>query len=118
MKKVLICDDSTTDLTRLATILEAEDCFVIKSTAGLDVLGLAKRHAPNVIFLDIVMPDKDGFAICRELLNDNETKNIPIIFVSSKNKKADHVWAKMQGARALIAKPYSDKEILEVLATV
>lgn len=118
MKKVLICDDSSTDLTRLATALEDQDCFVIKSTSGVDVLGLAKRHTPNVIFLDIVMPDKDGFAICRELLNDNETKHIPIIFVSSKNKKADHVWAKMQGARALIAKPYSDKDIVAVLDTV
>ena len=118
MKKVLICDDSTTDLTRLATVLETEGCFVIKSSIGSEVLGLAKRHDPDVIFLDIVMPDKDGFAICRELLSESDTKNIPIIFVSSKGKKADHIWAKMQGAKALIQKPYYDADILEKLATV
>lgn len=118
MKKVLICDDSTTDLTRLSTVLEAEGCFVIKSTQGEEVLGLAKRHQPDIIFLDIVMPNKDGFAICRELVNDNDTKAIPIIFVSSKGKKADHIWAKMQGAKALVQKPFNDKEILEKLASI
>lgn len=118
MKKVLICDDSATDLMRLSTVLEVEGCFVIKSTIGEEVLDLAKRHHPNVIFLDIVMPDKDGFVVCRELINDDDTKDIPIVFVSSKGKKADHIWAKMQGAKALIQKPFTDDDILEILATI
>jgi len=118
MKTVLICDDSTTDLTRLSTVLETNGCFIIKSTQGKKVLELAQRHHPDVIFLDIIMPDKDGFVVCRELVSNNDTKDIPIIFVSSKGKKADHIWAKMQGAKALVQKPFNDSDILEKLALV
>ena len=116
MKKTLICDDSATDLMRLSMALEAAGCIVIKSTTSSEVLGLAKEHRPDVIFLDIVMPDQDGFATCRELINDSETKDIPIIFVSSKGKKADRMWAKMQGATDLVQKPFDDSEIIQKLA--
>lgn len=116
MKKTLICDDSATDLMRLSMALEAANCTVIKTTKSSEVLGLAKEHQPDVIFLDIVMPDQDGFTTCRELINDSETKNIPIIFVSSKGKKADRIWAKMQGATDLVQKPFDDSQIVEKLA--
>jgi len=118
MKKTLICDDSATDLMRLSMALEAASCTVIKTTKSSEMLALAKEHQPDVIFLDIVMPDQDGFTTCRELVNDNETKDIPIIFVSSKGKKADRIWAKMQGATDLVQKPFDDSEIVEKLSAL
>ena len=61
------------------------------------------------------MPDMDGYEACRNLQANAETKNIPVVFVSSKNQKADHMWGKMQGAKALIGKPYTPEQILETL---
>ena len=78
----------------------------------------AKAEKPDVIFLDIVMPEMDGFATCRALHEDPETKDIPVIFVSSKNQKADKVWAQMQGAKDLIGKQGDAKEILAALAAL
>ena len=61
------------------------------------------------------MPAMDGFATCRALGSDGETKNIPVIFVTSKNQKADRLWAQMQGAKGYITKPYSADEIIDQL---
>jgi twitching motility two-component system response regulator PilH len=68
-----------------------------------------------MIFLDIVMPDQDGFGTCRKLVSSSDTKNIPVVFVSGKNQKADRIWAQMQGARGYITKPYAPEHIIEQL---
>jgi twitching motility two-component system response regulator PilH len=64
------------------------------------------------------MPGMDGFATCRTLNNEASTKHIPVIFVSSKNQKADRVWAQMQGAKDLVGKPYEASDILAALASL
>jgi len=116
--KILICDDSITDLTNLKNALQNSNCILITANDGDEALKKAKAEKPNVIFMDIVMPGMDGYAACRALQNDPETKDIPIFFVSSKHQKADRVWAQMQGAKDLIAKPYAPKDITEKLATL
>ena len=118
IQKILICDDAPTDLANIRNILEPTNCILIEATDGAEALKKAKAEKPDVIFLDIVMPGMDGFATCRALHEDPDTKNIPVIFVSSKNQKADKVWAQMQGAKDLIGKPGDAKEILAALAAL
>ena len=118
IQKILICDDSATDLANIRGILQTTNCVLIEATDGAEALKKAKAEKPDVIFLDIVMPGMDGFATCRALHEDPETKHIPVIFVSSKNQKADKVWAQMQGAKDLIGKPGDAKEILAALAAL
>lgn len=118
IKKILICDDSQTDLMNLKNALETEDYLLITASDGEEAVAKAKTEQPDVIFLDIVMPGMDGYAACRNLRDTPETKHIPVIFVSSKHQKADRVWAKMQGARDLIAKPYEYNEIREKLGAL
>lgn len=118
IKKILICDDSPTDLANLRSALKDANCVLVEATNGKDAITKAKAEKPDVIFLDIVMPEMDGFATCRSLNDDPETKKIPVIFVSSKNQKADKIWAQMQGAKDLIGKPYEAKEILEALTAL
>lgn len=118
IQKILICDDSSTDLANLRNILQTTGCVIIETWDGAEALKKAKAEKPDVIFLDIVMPGMDGFATCRALHEDPETKHIPVIFVSSKNQKADKVWAQMQGAKDLIGKPGDPKEILAALAAL
>ncbi|MCH9675582.1 MAG: response regulator [Gammaproteobacteria bacterium] len=116
--KVLVVDDSPTDLKRLTTIISDAGCTVVCAGSGREALEKAKTERPDVIFLDIIMPDMDGFEACRSLTGDSQTKNIPVIFVTSKNQKADRVWAKMQGGQALVAKPYEAEEILDQLQAI
>lgn len=118
IQKILICDDSQTDLMNLKNALQITDCILITANNGEEAVLKAKSEQPDVIFLDIVMPGMDGYAACRTLRNDPETSHIPVIFVSSKHQKADRVWAQMQGAKDLIAKPYESKEITEKLAAL
>jgi len=79
-------------------------------------LQYAKSEIPDLIFLDILMPDMDGYKVMRELQKDPDTKDIPVVFVSSKSQKADQAWAKMQGGRGFVPKPVNREAILKVVS--
>lgn len=117
-KKVLVVDDSPVDLQNLTNILSDTGCTVLTAKNGAESVKCAKTEKPDVIFMDVIMPDMDGFEACRLLREDGTTKSIPVVFVTSKNQKADRVWAQMQGAKALIAKPYTREQIIEQLQAV
>ena len=115
IRKVLIVDDSPTDLSNLEKIISDTDREVITASNGSDAIAKAKSDKPDIIFMDIVMDKMDGYEATRTLTNDSSTKAIPIIFVSSKRQKADRVWAKMQGGKDLVSKPYTKDQILDQL---
>ncbi len=115
MKKVLVCDDSITELTNIKNIVEGAGCLTVTSSSGVEALEKAKLEQPDMVFLDIIMPEMDGFEACRKLRDDPATKHIPVIFVTSKHQKADRVWAQMQGAKDFISKPYTSGQIIEKL---
>ena len=116
--KVLVVDDSPTDLANIRSIVSDAGCTVVTATSGVEAIAKAKSEKPDVIFLDIIMPDMDGFEACRKLTNDVDTKQIPVVFVTSKGQKADRVWAKMQGGKDLVAKPFKPEEIVAQLESV
>lgn len=118
MPKVLVVDDSQTELTNLCAILDGAGWQTVTAVNGSDAVIRAQKDCPDVILLDVVMPDMDGFEACRQLQASAETKNIPVIFVTSKNQRADHLWAKMQGAKCLVGKPYQPEEILSAIRSV
>ena len=111
VNRVLVCDDSATELTNIKNIVEVAGCITVTASSGAEVLDKAKSEKPDLIFLDIIMPEMDGFEACRKLHEDPTTKNIPVIFVTSKHQKADRVWAQMQGASDFISKPYTADQI-------
>ena len=80
--------------------------------AGLE---LAREEHPDIIFMDIVMPGMDGYQACRRLAIDPSTRAIPVVFVSTKSQRADQVWARMQGGRDLIGKPFKPDDVLAAL---
>lgn len=112
LNKVLIVDDSQTDLKNLQNIVEGKGIRTVTATSGKEAIEKAKNESPDLIFMDIIMDNMDGYSACREIKAEERTKNIPVVFVTSKNQKADIMWAKKQGGRALIAKPYSESDIV------
>ncbi|MCP4409639.1 MAG: response regulator [Gammaproteobacteria bacterium] len=113
--KVMVVDDSVVDLTNLKDIISDAGYTVITATSGNEAILKAKQYKPDLIFLDVIMGEPDGFEVCRSMGKDNEIKNIPVVFVTSKNQKADRVWAELQGGKGLIGKPYTPAEIISQL---
>ena len=114
-RTALIVDDSPAEIANLKSILTDAGCLVATASNGKEALEKAKAEKPSIIFLDVVMPNMDGFEACRLLSADPATKGIPVVFVTSKGQKADLVWGQMQGAKGHIAKPFSPDQITDQL---
>jgi twitching motility two-component system response regulator PilH len=111
--KVLIVDDAAADRSNLQSIVTAAGYVASTAASGREAMERALKDKPDLIFVDILMQDMDGFELCRGLRANEATKATPIVIVSSKNQRADRVWALEQGATAYVAKPYKPEDILE-----
>ena len=74
VKKVLVVDDSATDRAHLQDVLERQNVTVLTASSGQDALKVAASEQPDIIFLDIIMPDMDGYAVCRTLQEDEKNQ--------------------------------------------
>lgn len=115
VQTVLVVDDSPAQLEHIRDIVNKAGYQVLTAASGKDAVRVAFDRKPDLIFMDIVMDDLDGYGACREILENSDTKDTPVIFVSTKNSRADQMWAQRQGAKGLIGKPYKDKQILAEL---
>ncbi len=118
IRTVLIADDSQTERMHLSQILQAAGYEVIVAVSGNEAKTLAEKHEPDVIFLDIIMDDGDGYQTCRYLKRNPGTAGIPVIMVSSKANPVDIKWAEKLGASGYVVKPYAPEAILERLAAL
>lgn len=114
-KKILVVDDTAAHLQQMKEIVSAAGYQVITATSGREAVERTRSDKPNMVFMDIVMDDLDGYGACREITRDEETRDIPVVFVSTKNQRADKIWAEKQGAKALISKPVDSTEIINNL---
>ena len=111
INKILVVDDVATDRIHLSEILTDAGYQVITAASGKEALNLANSDKPDLIFLDIVMDDMDGYQACRKLTSGETTKDIPVVMVSANKQKVDKLWARKQGARAYVTKPYTNDDI-------
>ncbi|OMH32089.1 response regulator [Motiliproteus sp. MSK22-1] len=112
MKKILVVEDDPVQQQRMCDILKNLDVLLSVADNGSSAVEKAQAEQPDLILMDIIMPGVDGYAACRSITTGETTKQIPVIIVSSKNQEADKVWAQLQGAQALVGKPYTEEEIL------
>jgi twitching motility two-component system response regulator PilH len=96
-------------------MLELMGHEVITAENGREGLNMAIAEQPDVILMDIVMPDMNGFQATRQIARGTDTKHIPVIIVSSKNQETDKVWGQRQGAKGYITKPVDTNELISVL---
>ncbi len=115
VSKVLCVDDSAPQLENIKGIVASAGYTVITATSGSEAISKAETEMPDLIFMDVVMDGTDGFEACRTITQGAKTRNIPVVFTTSKNQKADKVWAELQGGKALVGKPYSEDDILAQL---
>ena len=115
-KKILIVEDSPTDLHKIRSALEGGGYRVVVATDGEEALRKADSERPDLVLLDVVLPNKSGFEVCRELKAAPGTADVKVVMVSSKNEYADRFWGKKQGADDYVGKPFKDEELLDVVA--
>jgi twitching motility two-component system response regulator PilH len=112
MKKVMVVDDAPVDNQNLQRIFSDAGWIVITASSGAEAVSKAKAEVPDLIMMDVNMPGLDGFSATRQLMQDPITKGIPVVFVTSKDQKADRVFAQMLGAKGYVTKPYTPDQIL------
>lgn len=113
--RILIIDDSPTETHVLKTILSKEGYDIAAAKSGEEGIRVAKIQKPDLILMDVVMPGMNGFQATRELTHAEETKNIPIIIVTTKDQQTDRVWATRQGAKDYLVKPVVKDELVKTV---
>ena len=111
-KTILVVDDSPSHLKLMQSALEGHGYRIFTAEDGEQALLQVANNRPDVILLDIVLPKKNGYQVCRQLKMAPETQAIKIIMVSSKTHDTDRYWGMKQGADGYINKPFDPKDLL------
>ncbi len=117
MSRILIVDDTVENIQMLAGILRARGYPLNVARNGRQALEIARQTAPDLILLDIVMPEMDGFAACREFKADPALAEIPVIFLTASNESQDLLKGFELGAVDYITKPFNAAELLSRVGT-
>lgn len=106
-KVILLVDDSPTELALMRNALSGKGYRILSAADGEEALDKILEHQPDLVLLDVILPKKNGFQVCRQLRTTPETKDVKVILVTSKTMDADRFWGLRQGADDYIAKPFS-----------
>ena len=118
MAKILVVDDSPSEMAKFRDILTRHQYEVIEAHTGDDGIQKANEFFPDVILMDVVMPEMNGFQATRKLTRDPKTSHIPVVIISTKNQETDLVWGKRQGARDYLSKPITEEALITVIRSV
>lgn len=110
-EKILIADDTPKNLAVLTDTLEPLGFEILAAPSGDIALRIAQKASPDLILLDVMMPGRDGFAICRELKNNPATRGIPVIFITGRTEPASAVEGFRAGGVDYISKPFDADEV-------
>ncbi|KPK48995.1 MAG: chemotaxis protein CheY [Thiotrichales bacterium SG8_50] len=113
MAKILVVDDSPTMLSATKKILESGGHQVISAASGEEGIEKAASEKPALICMDVVMPGMSGFEATRKITTGADTKDIPVIILTTKDQETDRVWAKRQGAADFFIKPPDEVALLD-----
>lgn len=114
-KKVLIVDDSPSEVRLMHGLLEREGYNPVDLHDSARIEEAIAFERPSVILLDVVMPGKNGFQVCRELKGHDEYKAIPVILVTSRDTPSDKYWGEQQGADGYVTKPFTSQELIRAV---
>jgi DNA-binding response OmpR family regulator len=111
-KKILLVDDSPTTLMMEKMILKAESYELLVARDGQEAITLALKEHPDLILLDVVMPNMDGFEACRQLRAHEETRSTPIIMVTTRGEEHSVETGFETGCNDYITKPINGLELI------
>ena len=115
MTTALIVEDSPTQIEVISSCLRRGGLQVEIAGNGDEAMTKISSHKPDVIILDVVLPDRSGFELCRDLKAEAGTSKIPVVICSTKGSDMDKFWGMKQGADAYITKPVDQEELLRTV---
>lgn len=116
MARILVVDDSVVDRQVIINALSPKGHSMIEAADGDEAESKANTVKPDLIILDVVMPKKNGFEVCRAIKQNPATASIPIIMLTSKNQDSDRFWGMKQGASEYITKPFNEDILIQVVS--
>ena len=115
MARILFVDDSPSQLMGIRRIVEKLGHEAVTAEDGAAGVEAAKRELPDLVLMDVVMPNLNGFQATRSICREETTRHIPVVLVTTKDQDTDRVWGMRQGAKAYITKPFNEDELAEVI---
>lgn len=111
--KILVVDDDPYILMSLEFLMKKNGFQVVVARNGTEALECITKDMPTLVLLDIMMPDVDGYAICKHIKSTKELKHIKVIFLSAKTKESDIKKGLELGAERYISKPFSTRDLMK-----
>jgi len=116
-RTILVADDDPECLQRARAVLESEGFRVMTARDGDEALAKLRATPPDLVLLDIIMPHRNGYQVCRAMRADPALRALPVLFVSVKSQPSDRFWAQRVGADGFVAKPFDPAELVcEIVA--
>lgn len=115
MSTVLIVDDSSALREMIAGLLVNAGMTILEAKDGAEAQQKIEASPPDLVVLDIVMPNMNGYELTRWIKTNPKTKDVPVVICSSKGEEFDRYWGMKQGADAYIAKPFRPNEMVETV---
>lgn len=113
--KIMVVDDSASQRMLLEAILKEQGYVVAVANDGNEAVAKSKSEMPDLIIMDVIMPNLNGFQATRAITTDEATWHIPVILLTSKDMESDRIWGLRQGATAFLHKPVNTPELIELL---
>ena len=114
--KILVVEDSPTYMRQISSLLQDNGFHIVTAMDGEETLEKAVQENPSVVVLDVILPKKNGFQVCRQLKTSPATQDIKILMLTSKTQDSDRFWGLKQGADGYMTKPFEDGELLNNVA--
>jgi len=118
LTKILIVDDSPAEVRLMQSVLDRAGYSSVAVHDPTRLEQTIDAEKPNLILLDVVMPQRNGFQACRELKGNAVYAAIPVVLVTSKKTESDKFWGKEQGADGYVAKPFTSEDLLSAVKRV
>lgn len=109
---ILVVEDEMDILQLVAHNLKSAEFNVLTAQDGYEALSIAKKHLPQLIILDLMLPGMDGFDVCKELKRSPTTKNIPVLMLTARGEEVDRIVGLELGADDYVVKPFSPRELV------
>lgn len=115
MNTVLVVDDSQTVRQMLSDLLQQVGLTVVEASNGLEAKEKIQAKIPDLVITDLIMPEMNGYELCRWIKNTPASQNIPVLICSTKDQEFDRYWGMKQGADAYITKPFQPVDMLKTV---
>lgn len=115
MMTVLVVDDQLSHREMISSLLKKVEMKIISASNGVEALEQIKIQKPDLVILDIVMPEMNGYEVCRRIKSNPQTKDLPVIFCSVKGEEFDRYWGMKSAADAYVVKPFHPQELIDTV---